>query len=82
MKSINELILIGVRETDFATDPLKRFPCVVDHRLPQALRCLGKTKGRTHPLVDPSILDRLRRFYHKNDERLFALLKRRFSWQL
>ncbi|VBB30340.1 unnamed protein product [Acanthocheilonema viteae] len=38
-----------VRQSNFATDPLKGFPCVL--RKDDTLHCLGKTKGRAHPHI-------------------------------
>ncbi|VDK84190.1 unnamed protein product [Litomosoides sigmodontis] len=37
----------AVRQSHFATDPIKGFPCVL--RNDNTLHCLGKTKGRAHP---------------------------------
>ncbi|KAI6188468.1 Sulfotransfer-1 domain-containing protein [Aphelenchoides besseyi] len=68
-----------VRDDDFIIDPIKKFPCVrrVESKTP---RCLGKSKGRTHPDVDPELIGRLQDFYRPENEKFFQLINRYFHW--
>uniref|UniRef100_A0A0N5AS82 Sulfotransfer_1 domain-containing protein n=1 Tax=Syphacia muris TaxID=451379 RepID=A0A0N5AS82_9BILA len=67
-----------VTRSNFAIDPIKGFPCVL--KPDKSLHCLGKTKGRTHPNVDPYVLDLLQHYYQSENEKLFQLINRRFNW--
>ncbi|VDN04654.1 unnamed protein product [Thelazia callipaeda] len=67
-----------VRQSDFATDPIKGFPCVL--RRDYTLHCLGKTKGRAHPNVRPEVIQKLRDFYAPQNEQFFKLINRKFYW--
>ncbi|KAM3725234.1 Heparan sulfate glucosamine 3-O-sulfotransferase 3B1 [Dirofilaria immitis] len=63
-----------VRESNFATDPLKGFPCVL--RKDNTLHCLGKTKGRAHPHVRFDVIQKLEDFYRPQNEEFFKLINR------
>ncbi|KAL3983072.1 Sulfotransferase domain family protein [Acanthocheilonema viteae] len=67
-----------VRQSNFATDPLKGFPCVL--RKDDTLHCLGKTKGRAHPHVRLDVIQKLEDFYRPQNEEFFKLINRRFHW--
>ena len=43
-------------------------------------RCLGDSKGRPHPVIDPLVKKRLQQYYKPYNEKLFALIGRRFDW--
>ena len=60
----------------------KGFPCVVrdPRRAPDDVRCLGKTKGRTHPAIQPGALKRLRDFFRPHNEDLYRLTDINFGW--
>ena len=45
-----------------------------------APRCLGKTKGRTHPTIDDSVLQRLREFYRPFNARFYQMTGIDFGW--
>uniref|UniRef100_A0A915PPJ4 Vacuolar protein sorting-associated protein 26 n=1 Tax=Setaria digitata TaxID=48799 RepID=A0A915PPJ4_9BILA len=64
-----------VRQSNFATDPLKGFPCVL--RKDSTLHCLGKTKGRAHPHVRLEVIRKLENFYAPQNEQFFKLINRR-----
>lgn len=42
--------------------------------------CLGKTKGRAHPVVSQATIDTLRRFYRPYNERFFRMTGTNFGW--
>ncbi|VDD89636.1 unnamed protein product [Enterobius vermicularis] len=67
-----------VNRSNFAIDPIKGFPCVL--RPDNSLHCLGKTKGRIHPTVDPTVIRILQDYYANENEKLFQLINRRFNW--
>jgi len=43
--------------------------------------CLGPNKGRTHPSVDPNVLDKLRNFFRPHNERLYKMIGINFGWK-
>lgn len=45
-----------------------------------APRCLGKTKGRTHPTIDDGVLQRLREFYRPFNVRFYQMAGIDFGW--
>ena len=45
-----------------------------------SLRCLGKTKGRTHPTIDEDILQQLREFYRPFNEKFYSMAGINFGW--
>lgn len=67
-----------VRPSDFATDPVKGFPCVL--RADGTMHCLGKTKGRAHPRVREDVIQKLVEYYAPENEKFFKLINRRFYW--
>lgn len=68
-----------VRPQDFVLDAVKKFPCVrrANSSVP---RCLGATKGRVHPRVEPELLRRLARFYRPHNLEFFRLIDQHFAW--
>ncbi|KAH9489714.1 hypothetical protein Btru_037610 [Bulinus truncatus] len=55
-----------------------KFPCLIRH---EKLHCLGeKTKGREHPVVSESVLQRLRDFYRPFNAKFFQLVGQKFAW--
>lgn len=42
--------------------------------------CLGKTKGRNHPHIDPAAVERLREFYRPFNARFYQLTGIDFGW--
>ena len=61
----------------------KGFPCVVrdPERAPGQVHCLGKTKGRRHPIIQPDALERLRDFFRPHNEDLYRLTNINFGWR-
>ncbi|VDM78593.1 unnamed protein product [Strongylus vulgaris] len=67
-----------VKPRNFQVDPIKKFPCI--RHLDSSLHCLGKTKGRKHPRVQPEVLHRLKRFYKSENQKFFQMVNRSFAW--
>ena len=42
--------------------------------------CLGATKGRKHPTIDPLIVKKLNNFYRPYNKKLFSLIGKEFDW--
>jgi len=61
----------------------KGFPCIVrdPQRAPDEVHCLGKTKGRRHPIIQPAVLKRLKEFFRPHNEDLYNLTNINFGWQ-
>lgn len=60
----------------------KGFPCVIrdPQRAPDQIHCLGKNKGRRHPIIQPGALERLRDFFRPHNEDLYRLTNINFGW--
>ena len=66
----------------FYFNETKGFPCVRKYFLRNSnyTRCLGKTKGRSHPEINETIIHRLRDFYRPFNEHFFQLVNFDFGW--
>ena len=42
--------------------------------------CLGKTKGRPHPVVDEEVKRKLSLYYKKYNKQFFELIGEDFGW--
>ena len=71
-----------ITDKHFRFSHKKGFPCIVHdpQRAPEQVHCLGKTKGRTHPNVEPGVLKRLRDFFRPHNEDLYRLTNINFGW--
>jgi len=71
-----------VTDKHFRFSREKGFPCVVrdPQHSPNNVHCLGKTKGRRHPVIEPSSLKRLRDFFRPHNEDLYRLTNINFGW--
>lgn len=71
-----------VTDKHFRFSHEKGFPCVVrdPRRVPNEVHCLGKTKGRRHPNIQPGALKRLRDFFRPHNEDLYRLTNINFGW--
>ncbi|XP_056437836.1 heparan sulfate glucosamine 3-O-sulfotransferase 5-like [Gadus chalcogrammus] len=43
-------------------------------------KCLAGSKGRTHPAVDASVVEKLRRFFHPFNQKFYQITGRTFDW--
>ena len=66
----------------FYFNQTKGFYCIRQVASPrQKDKCLAKSKGRTHPLVDPDVLRKVRQFFAPHNEKFFDLIdNHRFDW--
>jgi len=71
-----------VTDKHFRFSRAKGFPCIVrdPQRAPDDIHCLGKTKGRTHPVIEPGALKRLRDFFRPHNDDLYRLTNMEFGW--
>ncbi|KAI3364759.1 hypothetical protein L3Q82_000974 [Scortum barcoo] len=58
----------------------KGFPCLKKAEGSSKPHCLGKTKGRTHPNIDPEVVQRLRDFYRPFNMKFYQMTERFFGW--
>lgn len=69
-----------VTEKHFHFNPAKGFPCLKRPEGNSKPHCLGKTKGRTHPNIDPEVVQRLRDFYKPFNSKFYQLTGHDFGW--
>ncbi|XP_048482644.1 heparan sulfate glucosamine 3-O-sulfotransferase 3B1 [Plutella xylostella] len=69
-----------ITEKHFYFNSTKGFPCLLKSETSSTPHCLGKTKGRSHPHIDPSAIERLREFYRPYNERFYELSGINFGW--
>ena len=66
-------------ERIFFFDKEKGFYCFLKE-LDGDPKCLGESKGRPHPEVDPKVLQMLQDFFKPHNEDLFKMINLRFNW--
>lgn len=69
-----------VTEKHFYFNSTKGFPCLFKSEGHSAPHCLGKTKGRSHPYVNPVVLQRLRNFYRPFNNHFYQMTGINFGW--
>lgn len=69
-----------VTEKHFHFNPAKGFPCLKRPEANSKPHCLGKTKGRTHPNIDPGVVQRLRDFYKPSNSKFYRMTGQDFGW--
>ncbi|XP_018407839.1 PREDICTED: uncharacterized protein LOC108783708 [Nanorana parkeri] len=65
----------------FYFNKTKGFPCLKKPEDTGAPRCLGKSKGRTHPKIDPDVIQRLRKFYKPFNTMFYQMTGQDFQWE-
>ncbi|XP_070531269.1 heparan sulfate glucosamine 3-O-sulfotransferase 3B1 isoform X2 [Cardiocondyla obscurior] len=60
-------------EKNFYFNATKGFPCLLKSEDRATPHCLGKNKGRSHPYIDPTAIQRLRDFYRPFNQRFYQL---------
>ncbi|XP_036316161.1 heparan sulfate glucosamine 3-O-sulfotransferase 4 [Pipistrellus kuhlii] len=70
-----------VTEKHFYFNKTKGFPCLKKPEDSGAPRCLGKSKGRTHPRIDPDVIHRLRKFYKPFNMMFYQMTGQNFQWE-
>ncbi|MGH0140522.1 UNVERIFIED_CONTAM: hypothetical protein FKN15_037256 [Acipenser sinensis] len=70
-----------VTDKHFYFNKTKGFPCLKKPEDSSAPRCLGKSKGRTHPKIDPDVIHRLRKFYKPFNMMFYQMSGEDFQWE-
>ncbi|XP_032823095.1 heparan sulfate glucosamine 3-O-sulfotransferase 6 [Petromyzon marinus] len=68
-----------IGERHFAFDATKGFPCL-QRSGGKRPHCLGKTKGRPHPRIEPEVIQRLRDFYRPHNQEFYRMVGHDFGW--
>ncbi|CAH2036906.1 unnamed protein product, partial [Iphiclides podalirius] len=69
-----------ITDKHFYFNSTKGFPCLLKSEGQPTPHCLGKTKGRNHPYIDPVVIERLREYYRPYNERFYELSGINFGW--
>ncbi|XP_072124586.1 heparan sulfate glucosamine 3-O-sulfotransferase 4 [Mobula birostris] len=70
-----------VTDKHFYFNKTKGFPCLKKPEDSSLPRCLGKSKGRTHPKIDPDVIHRLRKFYRPFNIMFHQITGEDFDWE-
>ncbi|XP_055085336.1 heparan sulfate glucosamine 3-O-sulfotransferase 3A1-like [Periophthalmus magnuspinnatus] len=71
-----------ITDKHFYFNQTKGFPCLKKAEGSSKPHCLGKTKGRTHPNIDPEVVQRLRDFYRPFNLKFYQMTGQNFGWEL
>ncbi|XP_016346990.1 heparan sulfate glucosamine 3-O-sulfotransferase 3B1-like [Sinocyclocheilus anshuiensis] len=69
-----------ITDKHFYFNQTKGFPCLKKAEGSSKPHCLGKTKGRTHPNIDPQVVQRLRDFYRPFNMKFYQMTGHNFGW--
>lgn len=69
-----------VTEKHFYFNSTKGFPCLLKSEARPRPHCLGKTKGRNHPYIQPNAIERLRLFYRPYNHKFYQMTGINFGW--
>ncbi|XP_026172220.1 heparan sulfate glucosamine 3-O-sulfotransferase 3A1-like [Mastacembelus armatus] len=69
-----------ITDKHFYFNQTKGFPCLKKAEGSSKPHCLGKTKGRTHPNIDPEVVQRLRDFYRPFNMKFYQMTGEFFGW--
>ena len=58
----------------------KGFFCLIRSNASANPKCLGESKGREHPYIAPSIIDKLREYFTKFNRRFSKFTEQTFEW--
>ena len=70
-----------INDKHFYFNSTKGFPCLKKPEGSGNPHCLGKTKGRPHPDVDPKVIKRLRDFYRPFNAKFYQMTGQDFHWE-
>ncbi|XP_016102842.1 heparan sulfate glucosamine 3-O-sulfotransferase 3A1-like [Sinocyclocheilus grahami] len=70
-----------ITDKHFYFNKTKGFPCLKKPEGGSKPHCLGKTKGRTHPRIDPEVIQKLREFYLPHNLKFYQMAGMDFGWQ-
>ncbi|CAB1341775.1 unnamed protein product [Coregonus sp. 'balchen'] len=71
-----------VTDKHFYFNKTKGFPCLKKPEDSSTPRCLGKSKGRTHPKIDPDVISRLHKFFKPFNMMFYQMTGQNFEWEL
>ncbi|XP_051994397.1 heparan sulfate glucosamine 3-O-sulfotransferase 4-like [Xyrauchen texanus] len=71
-----------VTDKHFYFNKTKGFPCLKKPEDSSTPRCLGKSKGRTHPTIDPNVICKLHKFYKPFNMMFYQMTGQNFQWEL
>lgn len=69
-----------ITDKHFYFNQTKGFPCLKKAEGSSKPHCLGKTKGRTHPNINPEVVQRLRDFYRPFNLKFYQMTGHDFGW--
>ncbi|XP_041073341.1 heparan sulfate glucosamine 3-O-sulfotransferase 3B1-like [Carcharodon carcharias] len=69
-----------ITDKHFYFNKTKGFPCLKKPEGSSKPHCLGKTKGRTHPNIEPEVIQRLRDFYRPFNMKFYQMTGQNFGW--
>ncbi|XP_077173054.1 heparan sulfate glucosamine 3-O-sulfotransferase 6 [Paroedura picta] len=69
-----------VTDKHFYFNETKGFPCLKKPEGSSRPRCLGKSKGRPHPKIDPQVIQRLQEFYRPFNMKFYQMTGQDFGW--
>ncbi|MFT7799038.1 heparan sulfate glucosamine 3-O-sulfotransferase 3B1-like [Arapaima gigas] len=69
-----------ITDKHFYFNHTKGFPCLKKPEGSSKPHCLGKTKGRPHPDIDPDVVSRLRDFYRPFNKKFYQMTGKDFGW--
>ncbi len=69
-----------ITDKHFYFNSTKGFPCLKKPEGSGNPHCLGKTKGRQHPNVNPKVLKRLQGFYRPFNAKFYQMTNQDFRW--
>ncbi|XP_033895871.1 heparan sulfate glucosamine 3-O-sulfotransferase 3B1-like [Acipenser ruthenus] len=69
-----------ITDKHFYFNQTKGFPCLKKAEGSSKPHCLGKTKGRTHPNINPEVVQRLRDFYRPFNMKFYQMTSHNFGW--
>ncbi|XP_019721980.1 heparan sulfate glucosamine 3-O-sulfotransferase 4 [Hippocampus comes] len=70
-----------VTDKHFYFNKTKGFPCLKKPEDSSTPRCLGKSKGRTHPKIEPDVIRRLHKFYKPFNMMFYQMTGQNFEWE-
>jgi len=69
-----------INEKHFYFNSTKGFPCLKKPEGSGNPHCLGKTKGRQHPDIDPKVIKRLKDFFRPFNAKFYQMVGQDFGW--
>ncbi|XP_062886818.1 heparan sulfate (glucosamine) 3-O-sulfotransferase 3-like [Mobula hypostoma] len=70
-----------ITDDHFFFNETKGFPCLKKPQGNGKPHCLGKTKGRIHPNIDPGVVQKLRDFYRPFNRHFYQMTGQNFGWE-